>query len=58
MALLNSRVSLLDLAVHAAVAGRTSKVGLGFGVVVLPYRPALVTAKLVATIDALSAAVG
>ena len=48
-------VSLLDpFAVLAAVAGRTERVRLGFGVTVLPYRHPLVVAKLVASIDALS----
>jgi len=46
---------MLDpFAIHAALSVLTDHVCLGFGVVVLPYRPALVTAKLVATIDALS----
>jgi probable F420-dependent oxidoreductase len=53
--LLPADVSLLDpFAVLAAVAGRTERVRLGFGVTVLPYRHPLVVAKLVATIDALS----
>ena len=52
---LDPHSSMLDpFAVHAALAARTDRLRLGFGVVVLPYRPALVTAKLVATIDALS----
>ncbi|MGO8859950.1 MAG: TIGR03619 family F420-dependent LLM class oxidoreductase [Acidimicrobiales bacterium] len=52
---LDPHSSMLDpFAVHATLAARTDRVRLGFGVVVLPYRPALVTAKLVATIDALS----
>ena len=52
---LNPDCSLLDpFAIHAAVARVTERVGLGFGVVVLPYRGPVVTAKLVATIDALS----
>jgi len=54
-ALLPADVSLLDpFAVLAAVAGRTERVRLGFGVAVLPYRQPLVVAKLVASIDALS----
>jgi len=54
-ALLDADASLLDpFAVLAALAGRTRRVRLGFGVLVLPYRHPLVTAKLVATIDALS----
>ncbi len=53
--LLPSNVSLLDpFAVLAAMAGRTERVRLGFGVAVLPYRHPLVVAKLVASIDALS----
>ena len=53
---LDPETSLLDpFAVLAALAGRTERIGLGFGVLVAPYRPPLVTAKLVATIDALSA---
>jgi probable F420-dependent oxidoreductase len=53
--LLPADVSLLDpFAVLAAVAGRTQRVRLGFGVAVLPYRQPLVVAKLVASIDALS----
>jgi probable F420-dependent oxidoreductase len=53
--LLPADVSLLDpFAVLAAVAGRTQRVRLGFGVAVLPYRHPLVVAKLVASIDALS----
>jgi len=47
--------SMLDpFAVLAALAGRTTRVRLGFGVVVLPLRHPVVVAKLVATIDALS----
>jgi probable F420-dependent oxidoreductase len=47
--------SMLDpFAVLAALAGRTKRVRLGFGVVVLPLRHPVVVAKLVATIDALS----
>jgi probable F420-dependent oxidoreductase len=53
--LLPADVPLLDpFAVLAAVAGRTQRVRLGFGVAVLPYRHPLVVAKLVASIDALS----
>jgi probable F420-dependent oxidoreductase len=52
---LNPDCSLLDpFAIHAAVARITERIGLGFGVVVLPYRGPVVTAKLIATIDALS----
>ncbi len=36
-------------------AGRTQRVRLGFSVLVVPYRHPLVTAKMVATLDALSA---
>lgn len=43
------------LATLAFVAGATTRVGLGTGVLVLPYRPALPTAKWVATIQELSA---
>ncbi len=47
--------SLLDpFAVLAALAGRTTHVRLGFGVLVLPYRHPLVTAKWIASLDALS----
>jgi probable F420-dependent oxidoreductase len=54
--MLDPRASMLDpFAVHAALSAQTERIRLGFGVAVLPYRPALVTAKLVATIDALSA---
>jgi probable F420-dependent oxidoreductase len=42
------------LATLAWVAGCTTRVGLGTGVLVLPYRPALPTAKWVATIQELS----
>src|SRR3954447_2899966 len=53
--LLPADVSLLDpFAVLAAVAGRTRRIRLGFGVAVLPYRHPLIVAKLVASIDALS----
>jgi len=47
--------SMLEpFAVLAALAGRTRRVKLGLGVVVAPYRHPLVSAKLIATIDALS----
>jgi probable F420-dependent oxidoreductase len=53
--LLPAEVSVLDpFAVLAAVAARTARVRLGFGVLVMPFRHPLVVAKLVATIDALS----
>jgi probable F420-dependent oxidoreductase len=42
------------LATLAYLAGTTERVALGAGVVVLPYRPALLTAKWVATIQELS----
>jgi probable F420-dependent oxidoreductase len=42
------------LATLAVVAGATRRVGLGTSVLVLPYRPALATAKWVATIQELS----
>src|SRR5215813_2023976 len=42
------------LATLAVVAGVTGRVGLGTAVLVLPYRPALPTAKWVATIQELS----
>jgi probable F420-dependent oxidoreductase len=42
------------LATLAFVAGMTSRVGLGTAVLVLPYRPALPTAKWVATVQELS----
>jgi probable F420-dependent oxidoreductase len=42
------------LATLAFLAGATSRIGLGTGVLVLPYRPALPTAKWVATIQELS----
>lgn len=42
------------LATLAMLAGVTSRVGLGTGVLVLPYRPALATAKWIATIQELS----
>lgn len=43
------------LATLAFLAGATTRVGLGTAVLVLPYRPALPTAKWVATIQELSA---
>lgn len=42
------------LATLAYLAAATSRIGLGTGVLVLPYRPALATAKWVATIQELS----
>jgi probable F420-dependent oxidoreductase len=52
---LNPETSLLDpFTLMAAAAARTTRVLLAFGVLVLPYRDALVTAKLVAGIDAIS----
>jgi probable F420-dependent oxidoreductase len=42
------------LATLAFLAGATQRIGLGTGVLVLPYRPALATAKWVATIQELS----
>lgn len=42
------------LACLAFLAGQTSRIGLGTAVLVLPYRPALPTAKWVATIQELS----
>lgn len=52
---LSAEASLLDpVVVLAALAGRTQRVRLGFGVLVLPYRPPLVTAKLIAGLDVLS----
>jgi len=43
------------LATLAFLAGVTTRVGLGTGVLVVPYRPALPTAKWIATIQELSA---
>src|SRR5258705_11492729 len=43
------------LATLAFLAGVTRRVGLGTGVLVVPYRPALPTAKWIATIQELSA---
>ena len=52
---LNPDTSMLDpFAVLAALAGRTQRVRLGLGVMVAPYRHPLVSAKLIASIDALS----
>ena len=42
------------LASLAWLAGRTERIGLGTGVLILPYRPALPTAKVVATVQELS----
>jgi len=42
------------LATLAYLAGVTERIGLGTGVLVLPYRPALATAKWIATIQELS----
>ena len=42
------------LATLAFLAARTERVGLGTGVLILPYRPMLPTAKWVATIQELS----
>lgn len=42
------------LATLAFLAAKTTRIGLGTGVLVLPYRPALPTAKWVATIQELS----
>lgn len=42
------------LASLAWLAGQTERIGLGTGVLILPYRPALPTAKWLATIQALS----
>ena len=42
------------LATLAFLAGATSRIGLGTGVLVLPYRPPLATAKWIATIQELS----
>ena len=50
-----SNLPLLDpIATLAVVAGRTRRVKLGFGVLILPYRHPLITAKLLSTIDVLS----
>ncbi len=43
------------LATLAFLAGRTDRIGLGSGVLILPYRPPLPTAKWVATVQELSA---
>lgn len=42
------------LATLAFLAGSTERIGLGTGVLILPYRPPLPTAKLIATIQELS----
>lgn len=42
------------LATLAFLAGHTSRIGLGTGVLILPYRPVLPTAKWVATVQELS----
>jgi probable F420-dependent oxidoreductase len=53
--LLDAETSLLEpFTVLAAVAARTARVRLGLGVVVAPYRHPLVSAKMIATLDALS----
>jgi probable F420-dependent oxidoreductase len=46
---------LEPLATLAFLAGITRRVGLGVGVLIVPYRPALLTAKWIATIQELSA---
>src|SRR5215471_8946037 len=43
------------LATLAFLAGATERIRLGISVLVLPYRPAVFTAKLIATIQELSA---
>jgi probable F420-dependent oxidoreductase len=45
---------LEPLATLAFLAGITERVGLGVGVLIVPYRPALLTAKWIATIQELS----
>jgi probable F420-dependent oxidoreductase len=45
---------LEPLATLAFLAGVTERVGLGVGVLIVPYRPALVTAKWIASIQELS----
>jgi probable F420-dependent oxidoreductase len=45
---------LEPLATLAFLAGITARVGLGVGVLIFPYRPALLTAKWIATIQELS----
>lgn len=45
---------LEPLATLAYVAGCTRQIGLGTGVLVIPYRPALITAKWLASIQSLS----
>jgi probable F420-dependent oxidoreductase len=42
------------LATLAFLAGATTRIGLGTGVLILPYRPALATAKWIATVQELS----
>ena len=42
------------LATLAYLAGKTEQIGLGTGVLILPYRPALPTAKAIATVQELS----
>lgn len=39
----------------AYLAGKTEKINLGTGVLILPYRPPLITAKLIATLQELAA---
>ena len=46
---------LEPLATLAFLAGITERVGLGVGVLIVPYRPALLSAKWIATIQELSA---
>src|SRR5262245_51800840 len=45
---------LEPLATLAFIAGITERVGLGVGVLIVPYRPALLTAKWIASIQELS----
>jgi probable F420-dependent oxidoreductase len=47
-------IYLEPLATLAYLAGCTSRIGLGTGVLVVPYRPALLTAKWLATVQQLS----
>lgn len=50
-----AETSMLEpFAVLGALAGRTRRVRLGLGVMVAPYRPPLVAAKLISSLDALS----
>src|SRR5437867_3397169 len=44
------------LATLAFLAGATTRIGLGTGVLILPYRPPLPTAKWIATVQELSGA--